>query len=85
MNFGTHPASCPMGTGDSFLGVKRPVGEADHLPPSNAEVKNAWAHTSSPSYVFMEWCLVKHRDKFTFTYNLTSKVSFNWLDWKLRG
>jgi hypothetical protein len=37
------------------LGVKRPVCEADHPPPSNAEV-------------FMVWCLVKHRDNFTFTF-----------------
>jgi hypothetical protein len=22
-----------------------------------------------PQYVFMEWCLVKHRDNFTFTFN----------------
>jgi hypothetical protein len=36
---GAHPASYPMGTGVSFHGVKRPGREADHLPPSNAEVK----------------------------------------------
>jgi len=29
-------------------GVKRPVREADHSPPSNAEVKNAWSYTSTP-------------------------------------
>jgi hypothetical protein len=23
-----------------------------------------------PQYVFMAWCLVKHRDNFTFTYTL---------------
>jgi len=28
--------------------------EADHLPPSSAEVKNEWRDTST------EWCLVKH-------------------------
>jgi len=22
-----------------------------------------------PQYAFMAWCLVKHRDKFTFTFN----------------
>jgi hypothetical protein len=44
------------------LGVKRPVREADHSPPSSAEVKNAWSYTSTPQYVFMAWCLVKHRD-----------------------
>jgi hypothetical protein len=26
-----------------------------------------WRHTSTPPYIFMVWCLVKHRDNFTFT------------------
>jgi hypothetical protein len=30
------------------LGVKRPGSEADHSPPSSAEVKNAWSYTSTP-------------------------------------
>jgi hypothetical protein len=30
-------------------GVKRPGCEADHLPPANAEVENAWRCTSSPN------------------------------------
>jgi hypothetical protein len=30
------------------LGVKRPGREADHSPPSSAEVKNAWSYTSTP-------------------------------------
>jgi hypothetical protein len=47
-------------------GVKRPGCEADHSPPSSAEVKNAWSYLPTPQYVFMEWCLVKHRDNFTF-------------------
>jgi hypothetical protein len=29
------------------LGVKRPGHEADHSPPSSAEVKNAWSYTST--------------------------------------
>jgi hypothetical protein len=34
-----HPASCPMGTGGPFPGGKaRPGRDADHLPPSTAEV-----------------------------------------------
>jgi hypothetical protein len=33
---GAHPASCPMGTG----GKARPVRDADHSPPSSAEVVN---------------------------------------------
>jgi hypothetical protein len=56
------PASYPMSTRDSSLGVKRPGREADHSLPSSAEVKNAWSCTSTRQYVFMAWCLVKHRD-----------------------
>jgi hypothetical protein len=39
--------------------VKRPGHEANHLPPSSAEVKNTWSYTSTPLYVFMAWCLIK--------------------------
>jgi hypothetical protein len=38
---GAHPASCTLGTADPFPGVKaRPGRDADHSPPSNAEVVN---------------------------------------------
>jgi hypothetical protein len=40
---GAHPASYAMGTGDDFPWVKRPGREADHSPPSSAEVKNGGA------------------------------------------
>jgi hypothetical protein len=36
---GAHPAVCPVGTGAISLGVKRPGREADHSPPSSAEVE----------------------------------------------
>jgi hypothetical protein len=49
-------------------GVKRPEREADHLPPFSAKVKNMWSYTSTPQYFFMAWCLVKHRNEFTFTF-----------------
>jgi hypothetical protein len=49
-----------MGSGGSFLGVKRPDHEADHSPPLSAEVKNAWSYISSPTYVFMAWFLINH-------------------------
>jgi len=62
----THPASYPMGTGDSFLWVERPWREADHLLPSSAKFKNAWSKTYTPPHVCMVWCLVKHGGKFTF-------------------
>jgi hypothetical protein len=39
--------------------VKRPGREADHSPPSSAEVKNAWYYTSIPPYALMAWCSVK--------------------------
>jgi hypothetical protein len=47
------------------LEVKRPVREADHSPPSSAEVNNAWSYTSTPQYAVMEWLSVKkkHREK----------------------
>jgi hypothetical protein len=32
-----------------YPGGKRPGREADHVPPSSAEVKNAWSYTSIPS------------------------------------
>jgi hypothetical protein len=38
---GPHPACCTTGTGGPFSGGKaRPVRDADHSPPSSAEVKN---------------------------------------------
>jgi hypothetical protein len=36
-----HPASCTMGTAGPFPGAKvRPGRDADHSPPSSAEVEN---------------------------------------------
>jgi hypothetical protein len=48
------------------LGVQWQRREADHSPESSDEIMNAWSYTSAPQYVFMAWCLVKHRDTFTF-------------------
>jgi hypothetical protein len=67
---GAHPASYSVGTGGSFHVVKRPGREADHSPPSSAEVKNVWSYISTPQYVLMAWCLVKHKDNSTFTFIL---------------
>jgi hypothetical protein len=39
--------------------MKLPGSEADHSPPSSAEVKNAWSYTSTHQYAFMAWGLVK--------------------------
>jgi hypothetical protein len=47
------------------------------ISPYIREVKYAWSYTSTPSYIFITWCLsntslwsvflVNHRDNFTFT------------------
>jgi hypothetical protein len=37
-----------------------------HLVPRS---KNVWSYTSTTQYAFMAWCLVKHRDNLTFTFN----------------
>jgi hypothetical protein len=73
---GAHPASYPRGTRGFFLGGKAEGREADHSPPSSVEIKNAWSYTSSPQRVFMAWCLVKHRDNFTFYLFTVYKVPF---------
>jgi hypothetical protein len=40
---GAHPASHTVGTGGSFPGCKaRPGRDADHSPPSSAEIKKEW-------------------------------------------
>jgi hypothetical protein len=40
-SYGAHPASCTMGTGGPFPGGKaQPGRDADHSPPSSAEVVN---------------------------------------------
>jgi hypothetical protein len=50
---GVHPTSYKMGTGGSYPGVKRQGREADHSPPTSAEVKKMCGsihplpHTSS--------------------------------------
>jgi hypothetical protein len=46
--------------------VEWPEGEADHLPLTSAEVKNAWRCKPTALYVFIACCLIKHRDNFTF-------------------
>jgi hypothetical protein len=41
------------------MGVKAGRREAEHSPPSSAHVKNACRYTSTFSYVFLTWCLIK--------------------------
>jgi len=55
---GTHPASCPVDTRDSYPRVMWLGHEPDLSPPSS---KNAWSYTSSLPYILMTWCLVKYK------------------------
>jgi hypothetical protein len=45
---GTHWIGGSVGPRALSLGVKRSEREADHSPPSSAEVKNASSYTSTP-------------------------------------
>jgi hypothetical protein len=47
---GAHGTSCQVGTRISLLWVKWLEHDVDYLPPSSAEVKNAWSYTSTPWY-----------------------------------
>jgi hypothetical protein len=69
------PSLLSNGCRSPFPGDKVAGAWSDHSPPSSAEVKNAWSYTSNPQYVFNAWCLVKHRDNFTFTFNIFGNVS----------
>jgi hypothetical protein len=42
-----------MGTVGSFLRGIEAGHEADHSPPTSAEVKKIWIYTSTPPYAFM--------------------------------
>jgi len=64
------------------LGVKRPGREANHSPPSRAQVKKSWSYTSIPTYIFMAWCLIKHRCNFTFN---VSGLCHHWSIGKYSG
>jgi len=56
----SQPASYPMGTWGSSLGVKWPSREADHSPPSSAEAKSTCRYTSILRYfLIMALCVIK--------------------------
>jgi hypothetical protein len=61
---GAQPASYPMCTKGSFLGLKRLGREVDRSPQSSAEVKNEWSYTYTSHYAFMAWCSVKAQGQF---------------------
>jgi hypothetical protein len=63
-----HTAPYQMGTRGSFPGVKRPdryLTTHLHLVP---RLRIRGAISALTQYVFMAWCIIKHRDKFTFIF-----------------
>jgi len=56
------------------VGVKRLEREDDYSPTSSVDVKECVRVIPQSQYVFIERCLVKHRDKFTFTLRFTLYV-----------
>jgi hypothetical protein len=50
---GAHTASYSMGTRVLSPGIKRKGREADHSPPTSAEVKKMWIYTFTHPYGFM--------------------------------
>jgi hypothetical protein len=53
-------------------GVKPLERKSDHWYSPSDDVKNAWCCTFLPPYVFMVWCLIKHRDDFAFAFISTA-------------
>jgi hypothetical protein len=75
-----HPIQWVLGS--LSLGVRRPGREADHSPPSSAEIKECveLAIRPVPQYAFVVRCSVwnKHRDNFTFTFMQNTPVVIWW-------
>jgi hypothetical protein len=63
---------CPLSNGYSLLGlfprVKQQGHEADHSPPTSAEVKKTWIYTFTPTYTIMAWCLISSAQEQLFLY-----------------
>jgi hypothetical protein len=76
-------AASPEAFGYSYIGylglfpwrVKLSGREADHSPPSSAEVKNAWICTSTPQFAFVVWCSVKESTGTTLPYLFIGSLS----------
>jgi hypothetical protein len=46
----------------SFPGANQSEHETDHSLSADVKV-NMWSYTSTPLYIFIAWCLIKHREK----------------------
>jgi hypothetical protein len=58
VSFVGHPASYPMGTGRSFTGGKAAILWGLSLTSIQWRGNEWWSYTSTPPYVFIEWCLI---------------------------
>jgi hypothetical protein len=56
-----------------------PGYEANYSPSSVGEVKNVWNYTSIPPYVIIAWCIIKHKDNFTFICTCYINEISNWV------
>jgi hypothetical protein len=68
-----------MVPGAIFSGVKRPGREADHTPPSSAEVKNVWRYTSSPGQLcfYLLPFIFRVKVKMETTWSSETSVSYH--------
>jgi hypothetical protein len=55
----TDPYGRILGLFQRIPRLKRQEREADHSPPTSAEIMKTWIYTSTPPYSLMAWCLVK--------------------------
>jgi hypothetical protein len=62
--------------GALFPGIKRPGREADHSPPTSAEVKKMWVYTSTPPYAFMASAYVVQGQLYLLPLYLCRHVTF---------
>jgi hypothetical protein len=57
--------------------VKWPGLEADHSPPSSAEVKTLGAVPPFSQYAFMAWCLIRAMDTTLWLFNYSDYAPAN--------
>jgi hypothetical protein len=72
--------SCSEGTADSFLEGLWPACELlthFHLVP-RLRIRGTTDQTSTPSHVFMAWCLIRHRDNSTFAKCTVERGAIGW-------
>jgi hypothetical protein len=56
-------------------GLKRLGGETNPSHRCSARLKNAWSYIFSPPYGSILWCLITHRNIFTFISHIFSNLS----------